>query len=84
MLQLASLKEIPRDQWPYTTAGDAVAKKDSNHLCIGVHQSAAYAMRLLLAPATTRLAVTEGEKLVGIVTRHDLLQFIKIHTELED
>jgi CBS domain-containing protein len=41
-------------------------------------------MRLLLAPATTRLAVTEGEKLVGIVTRHDLLQFIKIHTELED
>ena len=84
LLQLASLKEIPRDQWPYTTAGDAVAKKDSNHLCIGVHQSAAYAMRLLLAPATTRLAVTEGEKLMGIVTRHDLLQFIKIHTELED
>jgi len=37
----------------------------------------------MLAPNLNRLAVVEEGKLVGIVTRHDLLQYIKIHSELE-
>ena len=41
-------------------------------------------MRLLLAPELSRLAVIEDGRLVGIVTRHDILHFIEIHTELED
>jgi CBS domain-containing protein len=41
-------------------------------------------MRLLLAPELTRLAVIDEGKLVGIVTRHDILAYIEIHTELEE
>ena len=84
LLRLDFLKEIPREKWPYTSAGDVVAEKSSDALRIGVNESAARAMRLLLAPELTRLAVIEDGKLVGIVTRHDILHFIEIHTELED
>ena len=40
-------------------------------------------MRRLLVQGQGRLAVLDGSKVIGIVTRHDILQFIKIHTELE-
>jgi Zn-dependent protease/CBS domain-containing protein len=84
LLRLDFLKEIPRDKWPYTTAGDVVAEKNSDALRISVNESAARAMRLLLAPELSRLAVVENNQLVGIVTRHDILNFIEIHTELEE
>ena len=84
LLRLDFLKEIPREKWPYVSAGDVVAEKSSDALRIGVNESAARAMRLLLAPELSRLAVIEDGKLVGIVTRHDILHFIEIHTELED
>jgi len=83
LLRLDFLKEVPREKWPYVTAGDVVAERSGEDLCIGVEQSATRAMKMLLAPELNRLAVVESGKLVGIVTRHDLLHFIKIHAELE-
>lgn len=84
LLRLDFLKEIPKEKWPYVSAGDVVAEKSAEALRIGVNESAARAMRLLLAPELSRLAVIENGRLVGIVTRHDILTFIEIHTELED
>lgn len=84
LLRLDFLKEVPKEKWPYVSAGDVVAEKSAEALRIGVNESAARAMRLLLAPELSRLAVIEEGRLVGIVTRHDILHFIEIHTELED
>ena len=84
LLRLDFLKDVPKEKWPYISAGDVVAEKSADSLRIGVNESAARAMRLLLAPELSRLAVIENGKLVGIVTRHDILHFIEIHTELED
>ncbi len=84
LLRLDFLKSVPREKWPFVTAGDVVAERSGDDLCIGVEQSASRAMTMLLQPDLNRLAVVEDGKLVGIVTRHDLLQYIKIHAELED
>jgi Zn-dependent protease len=84
LLRLDFLKEIPKEKWPYVSCGDVVAEKSADALRIGVNESASRAMRLLLAPELSRLAVVENGHLVGIVTRHDILHFIEIHTELED
>lgn len=84
LLRLDFLKEVEKEKWPYVSAGDVVAEKSAEALRIGVNESAARAMRLLLAPELSRLAVIEEGRLVGIVTRHDILHFIEIHTELED
>jgi len=83
LMRLALLKEVPRERWPYVSAGDCVAEKNAEALRIGPQESAGRAMRLLLAPELSRLAVVESGKLVGIVTRHDILHFIEMHTTLE-
>jgi CBS domain-containing protein len=83
LLRLDFLKEVPREKWPFVSAGDLVAEKSAENLRIGVNESATRAMKLLLAPELSRLAVIENGRLVGIVTRHDILHFIEIHTELE-
>ncbi len=83
LLRLELLKTVPREKWPYTSAGDLVAESGSVALQIGADEQAGRAMRTLLAPAQGRLAVVENGRLVGIVTRHDILHVIEIHTELE-
>jgi Zn-dependent protease/CBS domain-containing protein len=84
LLSLDSLKDVPREKWPYTTVGDLVADGGASALSIEANRPAARAMRELLTPGRGRLAVLGDGKLVGIVTRSDLLQFIEIHTELEE
>lgn len=82
LLRLEFLRELPREKWPYTSAGDLAAA--STGLKIGEEELAEKAMRRLLTPGEGRLAVTNAEnRLVGMVTRSDILQFIRIHTELE-
>ncbi len=83
LLRLELLRTVPREKWPYTSVGDLVSESGSAKLQIGVDESAARAMRTLLAPAQGRLAVVENGRLVGIVTRHDILHVIEIHTQLE-
>jgi len=84
LLRLDSLKDVPREKWPYTLAGE-VAESHDARLGIPAETSAANALRLLLIPGQGSLGVLdEAERLIGIITRHDLLHFIRIHTELED
>jgi Zn-dependent protease len=83
MLRLEYLKELPREKWPWTSAGELAAAHDTTSASIDAAQPAEYAMRRLLAPGHGRLAVLEAGKVVGIITRHDVLTFITIHTELE-
>ncbi|MEI7958972.1 MAG: site-2 protease family protein [Verrucomicrobiota bacterium] len=83
LLRLDSLKNVPREKWPYTLAGE-VAENHNSHLGIPAETSAANALRMLLIAGQGRLGVIdEAERLIGIITRHDLLHFIQIHTELE-
>jgi len=83
LLRLEHLKELPRDKWPYATAGDLAASHDTAVASIDAGQPAEQAARRLLAGGQGRLAVIEEGKVVGIITRHDVLAFITIHTELE-
>jgi Zn-dependent protease len=84
LLRLEFVKNVSREKWPYTLAGDVVAERGAETLSVDVETPAARGMRLLLAAGSGRLAVTENGRLVGIVTRHDILHFIKIHNELEE
>lgn len=84
LLRLEYLKELPRDKWPYVTAGDMAASHDIAAASIDAGQPAEHAMRRLLSGGQGRLAVVDEGKVVGIITRHDVLAFITIHTELEE
>ena len=83
LLRLDSLKNVPREKWPYTLAGEVADAHDA-HLGIPAQTSAANALRMLLVPGQGHLGVIdEAGLLLGIITRHDLLHFIHIHTELD-
>jgi len=84
LLRLEYLKELPREKWPYTTAGDLASTHETAGASIDATEPAETAMRRLLAVGEGRLAVLDAGKVTGIITRHDVLRFITIHTELEE
>ena len=83
MLRLAALKSIPRERWPYTSVAEVIAIGDSSSLRIEMRRPAAAAMRELSAPGRSILAVLDDERVVGVVTRRDLQQFVEIRNALE-
>jgi CBS domain-containing protein len=83
LLRLEQLKAIPRDKWPWTTAGELAASSDTTGASIEIADPAERAMRRLLSAGQDRLAVLDAGKVTGVITRDDILHFITIHTELE-
>ncbi len=83
LLRIEHLKGVPRERWPYMNVGDLVRGQGTEVLKIEAATSATRAMRRLLNAESGRLAVTQTGLVVGMVTRHDILHFIKIHIELE-
>lgn len=83
LLRLEWLKSVPRERWPYTTVSAVIAETGAPLLTIEAGELVTDAMRRLLEPDQGRLTVVERGRVVGIITRHDVLQFMKIHTELE-
>lgn len=84
LIRLEMLREVPRERWPYMTADDLVIEMETDALSVGAETPAARVMRRLLVPGSGRLAVIEDGKVTGMITRHDILHFIEIHTELEE
>jgi Zn-dependent protease len=83
LLRIEHMKDVPRERWPYVSTGDLVAEKQTQLMKLEATTTASRAMRRLLSAGSGRLAVTEDGKIVGMITRHDILHFIKIHIELE-
>jgi Zn-dependent protease len=84
LLRLEFLKSVPRERWPYTTAGQVADMHAGGSFNLPAETLASNAFRELLVAGQGRLGVTDSEgRLIGIITRHDLLHFIRIHTELE-
>jgi Zn-dependent protease len=85
LLRLEFLKTVPRDQWPQLSAGALAEQYATRTMRVAEGVSAAKAFRTLMTSGQGRLGVTrEGtDVLVGIITRHDLLHYIRIHAELE-
>ena len=86
LLRLEFLKSVPREKWPYVLVGEVANEHNTQELSISADSSAANAFRTLLTAGQGRLGVTHDGTgvLVGIITRHDLLHYIRIHTELEE
>lgn len=83
LLRLGAVKAIPHEKRPYTNAANIVAESGGESLSIDLHETATRALRRLQSPDQQRLAVLDAGRLVGMVTRSDLAQFIDIRIALE-
>ncbi len=81
-----SLKEIkahPHDAWPKTSVRDAMVPRE-HFRSVDPQSSALSALELIQQAHASCLLVTEGEKLVGLVTARDLFKLISLKLELEE
>jgi Zn-dependent protease/predicted transcriptional regulator len=77
------VKAIAPDQWNNYTVGDLV-KPCSGENTISLQDDAIKALSLMSRTSNSRLIVLDGDRLVGIVTLKDLLQFLALKIDLEE
>ena len=77
------VKAITPQQWNNYTVGNLV-KPCSGENTISLHEDAVKALSIMNRTSNSRLMVLDGDKLVGIVTLKDLLQFLALKVDLEE
>lgn len=77
------VKEIPREKWRQTKVGE-VASQCSAENTIGPQVDAMKALSIMSKTGTSRLMVTEKNRLLGIIALKDLLKFFALKVELEE
>jgi len=76
------LSGYPRDEWDRHTVGELM-RRDVGALSISPRADALEALGKMQATGSSRLLVTEGDRLVGMVSLKDLLRFLHLKLELE-
>jgi len=76
------VKDVPRAEWDTRTVG-AAAMRCSPDITVQSDTDAVDALARMQRSGTTRLLVVEGERLLGILTLKDLLEFFALKAELE-
>jgi Zn-dependent protease len=77
------VKELPREAWESTPVS-AVMEQCSAENCIQQEVDATKALARMSQRGVSRLMVVSGDRLLGMVTLKDLLQFLSLKIELED
>lgn len=75
------LKGIPREEWNQKMAGE-VATSCSPENTIEPQADAAQALSLMARTGNSRLIVIEGNRLIGVITLKDMLNFISSKMQL--
>jgi Zn-dependent protease/predicted transcriptional regulator len=77
------IKRLPRDRWSSTTVSK-IMQPCSEATAISPNEDAMEALQLMSRTQNSRLLVTEGDRLVGIVTLKDLMKHLNLKLNLED
>lgn len=81
VIGIHDVKEIPREKWSLTTVGEVVPPLKQS-LIISPKEEASRALIQMTQEDVGHLSVVSNGKLVGLVTRSDILRLIKVKTEL--
>ena len=79
---MKQVKDIPREEWQSRTAGE-IAVGCSPENSIDVKADAIEALALMTRTGSSRLMVTEGNRLAGIISLKDMMKFFELKVELE-
>jgi predicted transcriptional regulator len=77
-----ALSRIPRGEWAEHTVSE-VMTPDLREVSIAADADATEALGKMQRTGASRLLVTDGDRLVGIVSLKDLLGFLNLKLELE-
>ncbi|HDQ13628.1 MAG TPA: CBS domain-containing protein, partial [Sediminispirochaeta sp.] len=77
------VKEVPHEQWAQKRIEDLTTDCTSDNT-LSPDTDAVEALSLMNRTGISRLMVTEGDRLAGIITLKDLLRFLSLRVELEE
>ena len=77
------VKDIPREDWPHRAVGD-ISTQCSFENTISMEADSLEAISKMNRAGASRLIVLDGDRLAGIVSLKDLLQFLSLKVELEE
>jgi Zn-dependent protease/CBS domain-containing protein len=81
LITTRALAQLPRGEWDAHTVGD-VMEHDLRAVTIAPDADALEALGKMQRTGASRLLVTEGDRLVGILSLKDLLRFLDLKIEL--
>jgi len=76
ILSLAHVRQIPREQWPYTRVGEVVEPIQPDDL-MSPDADALDALTTMATKDSGRVLVVDGGALVGIISRTDVMRFLR-------
>jgi Zn-dependent protease/predicted transcriptional regulator len=80
IISLHDIKEVPREKWPEVRAGDIV-KEISDNERVNLSTSISGAIKKMGKNNLSHLVVMSGSRLIGIITKSDVMRFINIRSE---
>lgn len=76
------IKQIPREEWKNKRVGD-VLKPCSLENTIPAGSDAMKALSLMNRTGSSRLLVTEGDRLAGVISLKDMMKFLSLKVEMD-
>lgn len=76
-ITLKEIKNISRDRWQNVRVSE-ICKPADKKLEVFGHESAMHALELMINENAGRLIVREGEKIIGLITRNGIAQYVQI------
>lgn len=81
MVSLADLQKYKRDQWHEVTVGDAMTPV-TELATIGPNVAALEALEIIARRNLAQLPVVQGNDLLGLLRREDILKWLSLHTAM--
>ncbi len=78
---LHDLKKISREQWPVTPVRDIMVPKERLEQ-VSPSDDAGVALEKLTAKSIHQVPVVESNRVMGILRRNDILQYLQMHSEI--
>jgi Zn-dependent protease/predicted transcriptional regulator len=76
------IQQVPREKWAMTQVRD-IAPECSDNNTVSSHADPVDVLSQMQRAKASRLMVTEGDRLVGVISLKDMLNFLALKVELE-
>jgi Zn-dependent protease len=81
LITVNELKDLPKAKWQETRVGD-IMQPDSQRIRAGIDEEASEVLKRVIRDRCGKLPVVSGDRIVGIITRRDIMEALRVFSDL--